>query len=138
MKEDNIKIGTAFLLVLAYFGIMLFYTFLDVAVWREVFPDFSNIINIITIVACIGVFIMFLKRTTGYQMQLLSNISFAGIMLAAGCSFLSFLLLDRGLDPIFEGMFPQSEKNYQEMMESLMKSPITSLIQICVDRKSVV
>ncbi len=132
MKEYNIKIGTAFLLVLAYFGIMLFYTFLDVAVWREVFPDFSNIINIITIVACIGVFIMFLKRTTGYQMQLLSNISFAGIMLAAGCSFLSFLLLDRGLDPIFEGMFPQSEKNYQEMMESLMKSPITSLIQICV------
>lgn len=132
MKEYNIKIGTAFLLVLAYFGIMLFYTFLDVAVWRKVFPDFSNIINIITIVVCIGVFIMFLKRTTGYQMQLLSNISFAGIMLAAGCSLLFFLLLDRGLDPIFEGMFPQSEQNYQEMMESLMKSPITSLIQICV------
>lgn len=36
MKEYKIKIGTAFLLVLAYFGIMLFYTFLDVAVWREV------------------------------------------------------------------------------------------------------
>lgn len=132
MKEYNIKIGTAFLLVLAYFGIMLFYTFLDVAVWRKVFPDFSNIINIITIVVCIGVFIMFLKRTTGYQMQLLSNISFAGIMLAAGCSLLFFLLLDRGLDSIFEGMFPQSEQNYQEMMESLMKSPITSLIQVCV------
>ncbi|RKI68544.1 CPBP family intramembrane metalloprotease, partial [bacterium 1xD8-6] len=88
--------------------------------------------NIITIVVCIGVFIMFLKRTTGYQMQLLSNISFAGIMLAGGCSLLFFLLLDRGLDPIFEGMFPQSEQNYQEMIESLMKSPITSLIQVCV------
>ena len=126
MKEYNIKIGTAFLLVLAYFGIMLFYTFLDVAVWRKVFLDFSNI------VICIGVFIVFLKRTTGYQVQLFSNISFAGIMLAIGCSFLFFLLLDKGLDPIFEGMFPQSEQDYQKMLESLMKSPLTSLIQVCV------
>lgn len=132
MKEYNIKIGTVFLLVLAYFGIMLFYTFLDVAVWRKVVPDFSNIINIVTIAICIGVFIVFLKRTTGYQVQLLSNISFVGMMLAIGCSFLFFLLLDRGLDPIFEGMFPQSEQDYQEMLESLIKSPLTSMIQVCV------
>lgn len=132
MKEYNIKIGTAFLLVLAYFGIMLFYTFLDVAVWRKVFPDFSNIINMITIVICIGVFIVFLKRTTGYQVQLFSSISFAGIMLAIGCSFLFFLLLDKGLDSIFENMFPQSEQDYQEMIQSLIKSPMTSLIQVCV------
>ena len=65
MKEYNIKIGTAFLLVLAYFGIMLFYTFLDVAVWRKVFPNFSNIINIVTIMVCIGIFIVFLKRKIG-------------------------------------------------------------------------
>ena len=90
MKEYNIKISTAFLLVLAYFGIMLFYTFLDVAVWRKVFLDYSNIINIVTIVACIGMFIVFMKRTTGYQMQLLSNISFVGIMLSIGCSLLFF------------------------------------------------
>lgn len=132
MKEYNIKIGTAFLLVLAYFGIMLFYTFLDVAVWRKVVPDFSNIINIVTIAICIGVFIVFLKRTTGYQVQLLSNISFVGMMLSIGCSILFFLLLDRGLDPIFEGMFPQSEQDYQEMIQSLIKSPMTSLIQVCI------
>ena len=65
-------------------------------------------------------------------MQLLSNISFVGMMLAIGCSFLFFLLLDRGLDPIFEGMFPQSEQDYQEMLESLIKSPLTSMIQVCV------
>ena len=132
MKEYNIKIGTVFLLVLAYFGIMLFYTFLDVAVWRKVAPDFSNIINIVTIAICIGVFIIFLKRVTGYQVQLLSNISFVGMMLAIGCSFLFFLLLDKGLDPIFEGIFPQSEQDYQEMIQSLTKSPMTSLIQVCV------
>ena len=111
---------------------MLFYTFLDVAVWRKVAPDFSNIINIVTIAICIGVFIIFLKRVTGYQVQLLSNISFVGMMLAIGCSFLFFLLLDKGLDPIFEGIFPQSEQDYQEMIQSLTKSPMTSLIQVCV------
>ena len=132
MKEYNIKISTAFLLVLAYFGIMLFYTFLDVAVWRKVFLDYSNIINIVTIVACIGMFIVFMKRTTGYQVQLLSDISFVGIMLAIGCSIIFFLLLDKGLDPIFEGMFPQSEQDYQEMIQSLIKSPMTSLIQVCI------
>lgn len=81
---------------------------------------------------CIGIFIVFLKRTTDYQVQLLSNISFMGIMLAIGCSFLFFLLLDKGLDPIFESMFPQSEQDYQEMISSLIKSPIASLIQVCV------
>ena len=130
MKEYNIKIGTAFLLVVAYFGIMLFYTFLDVAVWRKVFPDFSNIINIITIAICICIFIMFLKRRTGYEMQLLSNINFTGILLAVGCSVLFFLLLDKCLDPIFESIFPQSEQDYQEMIQSLIKSPVTSLIQV--------
>jgi hypothetical protein len=103
-----------------------------VAVWRKVAPDFSNIINIVTIAICIGVFIIFLKRVTGYQVQLLSNISFVGMMLAIGCSFLFFLLLDKGLDPIFEGIFPQSEQDYQEMIQSLTKSPMTSLIQVCV------
>ncbi len=132
MKEYNIKIGTAFLLVVAYFGVMLFYTFLDVAIWRKVFPDFSNIVNIITIAICICLFIIFTKRRTGYQMQLLSNINFTGIILAAGCSVLFFLLLGKCLDPIFESIFPQSEKHYQEMIQSLTKFPVTSFIQVCV------
>lgn len=132
MKEYNIKVGTAFLLVIAYFGIMLFYTLLDVAVWRKVFPDFSNLLNIITIAICICVFIVFLKRSTGYQMRLLSNVNFTGIILAIGCSALFFLLLDKCLDPIFEGIFPQSDQDYQEMIQGLIISPVTSLIQVCV------
>ena len=29
-------------------------------------------------------------------------------------------------------MFPQSEQDYQEMIQSLIKSPMTSLIQVCI------
>ncbi len=41
MKGYNIKVSTALLLVVTFLEIMLFYTFLDVTVWRKVFPDFS-------------------------------------------------------------------------------------------------
>lgn len=134
MKEYvyHIKIGTAFLLAATYFGIMLFYTFLDVAVWRKVFSDFSDIMNIITIAVCICVFIIFLKRRTGYQIRLLANINFTGVCLALGCSVLFFVFLDMCFDPIFESIFPQSEHDYQKMIHGLIQSPVASLIQVCV------
>lgn len=36
VKEYNISVGKAFLLTAAYFGLMLFYTFLDVVFWRKI------------------------------------------------------------------------------------------------------
>lgn len=131
MIEDKLKIGKAILWVAIYFGIMLFYTFLDVAVWRKCFPKYSNWLNIMTIMICVCGFIALLKRA-GYQVQFLSNITPVDIFLAIGCSILFFLLLDNCLDPIFESIFPQSEQDYQEMIQSLIKSPVTSLLQVCI------
>ncbi len=131
MKEYNIKISTALLWVVAYLGIMLFYTFLDVTIWRKIFPDFSNIINIITIMTCICIFIVLIKKRTGYQTYLWSNVNLIGIISAVGCSVLFFLLLDKCLDPVFESIFPQSEQDYRELLQHLAKSPATSLIQVC-------
>ncbi len=131
MKKYTLRISTAFLFVIVWFGIMLFYTFLDVAVWKKIFTEFSDILNIITIGICIWVFLLLLKRTS-YQIQLFSNTNFTGIILAVSCSVLFFLLLDNCLDPLFESLFPQSEQAYQETIQRLKKSPITSLIQICV------
>ncbi|MCM1084362.1 MAG: CPBP family intramembrane metalloprotease [Clostridium sp.] len=130
-KEYNITISKAFFLTAAYFGIMLFYTFLDVAFWRKIAPKYSNVLNMITISICIVCFILLLKKT-GYELQLLSNITFMGIILAVCCSVLFFLLLDKCLDPVFESMFPQSEQDYQQTIQSLITAPITSLIQVCL------
>lgn len=131
MKEYNISISKALLLTAAYFGVMLFYTFLDVALWRKISPKHSDILNIITITICICFFILLLRKT-GYKLQLFSNISFWGIILALCCSVLFFLLLDKCLDPVFEGFFPQSEQDYLEMIQSLKKSPVTSLFRVCL------
>lgn len=35
-----------------------------------------------------------------------------------------------GLDPVFESIFPASERVYQETIRTLRASPITSLLQV--------
>ncbi|MBD5454759.1 MAG: CPBP family intramembrane metalloprotease [Lachnospiraceae bacterium] len=130
MGENTLKIGNAMIWVAAYFGIMLFYTLLNIAVWRKVFPIYSEWINTIVIMICAVGFICLLKSK--YEINILSNVTPTGILLAAFCSVLFFLLLDRCLDPVFESAFPQSEQDYQETIQRLIKSPVTSLIQVCI------
>lgn len=130
MKQNELKISSALVWVAAYFGIMLFYTFLNVAVWRKIFPDISEWINVIVIMICALGFIGLLKKK--YKIEIWSNITLMGIFLAVLCSVLFFLLLDNCLDPVFESAFPQSEQDYQETLKSLTASPVTSLLQICI------
>lgn len=130
MSKNTLKISNVVVWVAAYFGIMLFYTFLDIAVWRKTFPNFSEWINIIVIMICAFGFICLLKRR--YKINIFSNITPQGILLAVCCSVLFFLLLDKCLDPIFENIFPQSEQDYQESIQSLIKSPVTSLMHVCI------
>ncbi len=130
MKHNSIKIRDALIWTTAYFGIMLLYTFLDIAVWRTVFPNYSEWINCIIIMLLALGFIYFLQKK--YDLHILSNITLTGVLWAVSCSFLFFLLLDHCLDPIFESTFPQSEQAYQETIQSLIKSPVTSFLQVCV------
>lgn len=130
MGANTLKISNAVIWVAAYFGIMLFYTFLNVTVWRKTFPKCSEWINLAVIVMCVVGFICLLKSR--YEINLLSNVTPMGILLSVLCSVLFFLLLDKCLDPIFESVFPQSEQDYQETIQSLMKSPVTSLLQVCI------
>ncbi len=131
MKIKCQKIHEVMLWTAAYFGVMFIYTFLDIAVWRMLFPGISDWINTIVIILCVYGFVRLLKKT-GYQARLFSNITFGGLFLALGCSLLFFLLLDLGLDPVLERMFPHSEQTYQEMMERLLQSPVTGFLQVCM------
>lgn len=130
MGENPLKIGNALVWVAAYFGIMLFYTFLNVAVWRKTFPNHSEWINLAVITICAVGFICLLKSK--YEINLLANVTLTGILLAIACAISFFLLLDKCLDPILERAFPQSEQDYQETIQGLIKSPVTSLLQVCV------
>lgn len=130
MGQNTLKIKHAIMWSAAYFGIMLLYTFLDIAIWRKIFPDFSEWVNLIVIMICAFGFICLLKKQ--YKIDILSNVTPMGIVLAIACSALFYLVLDKCLDPVFESVFPQSEQDYQETIQGLIKSPITSLLQICI------
>lgn len=130
MEQNTVKISNVIIWTTIYFGIILFYTFLDITVWRKAFPNYSEWINIIVIMICTFGFICLLKSK--YKINILSNVTLMSILLAVFCAVLFFLLLDKCLDPIFESVFPQSEQDYQETIQSLIKSPITSLLHVCI------
>ncbi len=131
MPGYSINITTALLWIVVWFAAMLFYTCLDVAVWRKLSPAHAGTFNIIAIALCVFVFLGCLWRA-GYRIAIFSHVTITGVLLALSCSVLFFVILDKGLDAFFEKIFPQSERQYQETVRTLLKSPVAGFLQTCV------
>lgn len=130
--DGGISIGNGVLWVLIWFGFMLLYTFLDVVLWRKIVPVYEKYLNIVTIVLSMVVFLSLLANKNNFKVDLFKNISFPGILFAISCAILLYLILDKGLDPVFEKIFPTSEDSYQETLQTLSKAPVISLFQVCI------
>ena len=130
--NSGISIGKGILWVLVWFGFMFIYTALDIVIWRKIAPNYSRILNIITVALSMVVFFVLLERKENFKLNLLANVSIQGIVIAICCSILFYFLLDKGLDPIFESIFPTSKENYQQTIQSIISSPIVSLIDFCI------
>ena len=130
--NKGISIGEGVLWVLAWFGVMLLYTFLDVAVWRKITPRHAKLLNVISIVLCVGGFLGLLKSKLHFQIDIAKGASLQSLLLAIGCAVVLYFLLDKFLDPVFEGMLPGSEERYQETIQHLREAPVLSFIQVCI------
>ena len=130
--NSGISIGKGILWVLVWFGFMFIYTALDIVIWRKIAPNYSRILNIITVALSMVVFFVLLERKENFKLNLLANVSIQGMVIAICCSVLFYFLLDKGLDPIFESIFPTSKENYQQTVQSIISSPIVSLIYFCI------
>lgn len=130
--NSGISIGKGILWVLVWFGFMFIYTTLDIVIWRKIAPNYSRILNIITVALSMVVFFVLLGKKENFKLNLLANVSIQGIVIAICCSVLFYFLLDKGLDPIFESIFPTSKENYQQTIQSIISSPIVSLIDFCI------
>ena len=130
--ENRITIGNGILWVLIWFGFMLLYTLLDIAVWRKIVPTYEKYLNVITIALSMAVFLRFLSKRSHFRIDLFRNTSFLGVVFAIGCVVFLYFLLDKGIDPILERFFPISEASYQETLQALSKAPVVSLFQICI------
>ncbi len=130
--DSGISIGEGVLWILGWFGVMLFYTLLDVAVWRKLAPGRARLLNLISSALCMGGYLLLLKTKGHFQLDLTYGITLQGMLLAAGCAAALYFLLDRFLDPLLEGMFLGSEERYQETLRHLSEAPVSSFLQVCI------
>jgi len=130
--KSGISIGEGILWVLIWLGFMLLYTFLDIAVWRKLFPMKGKYLNFLSIVFCMAAYLTLLKEKRHFQIDLLGGTSPLGLLLAIGCGAALYFLLDQCLDPILERRFPASEESYQQTLQSLGKAPVMSFLQVCI------
>lgn len=130
MKTEPLSIPSAIFWAVGYLGVMLVYTGLDVAVWRKWFAGYSEWIGLAAAAICSAGFLWLLRRR--WPVELWSNVTPAGLLLAAACAVEAFLLMDCCLDPLLERAFPKSDAAYQEALERLARSPAASLLRVCL------
>lgn len=128
----GLSVGEGALWVLGWFDVMLLYTFLDVAVWRKIVPSHARLLNVLSIALCMGGFLSLLQTKTHFQIDLVNGLSLEGLLWALGCAAAMYVLLDRGLDPVLEGLLPGSEESYRETLDHLREAPILTFIQVCI------
>ncbi len=130
--DKGLSVVEGALWVLGWFGVMLLYTFLDVAVWGKIAPKKARLLNVVSVALCMAGFLSLLMSKFDLHIDIESGISVEGILLAAGCAVAMYFLLDKFLDPIFEGMLPGSEDRYRETLDHLREAPALSFIQVCI------
>ena len=130
--KNTISLSAGLLWVLVWVGFMFLYTFLDVAIWRKLFPAGRKYFNIISIALCNAGYLFLLVKKSNCDIRLFENISGQGILLALSCALLFYFVLDLFLDPLLARCFPSSEEKYHEALIQLSRTPIITLLQICI------
>lgn len=131
-SNHEITIGNALLWSGIYFIVLLIAITLNITVWKNLKNNISVWLNIITIMIFSVLFFMLLMQVSSFKIELFQNFSLKGILLAIVCAILFYLLLDKCLDPILEGIFPMSEAAYKETLNSLKQFPVSSFLRVCL------
>lgn len=131
-SNHNASIRQAVFWTAMYFLLLLFTTFIDIVLWRKIAVNLSVWLNLALLIVSNTLFLSTLVRKTDFTMNLFSNVSIKGIMIAIGCAILFYNVLDKGLDPVFERLFPSSEIEYQETIRTLKQSPMSSFLHVCL------
>ncbi len=130
-KVHHISVGKALAWIFGYFLVVILYTALNNLVWRKIATSYSEWLNLVTMVVFAIVFLYRLTSKTTYRIRLFENFSAKWFVISVLCSILFYLLLDKGLDPMLERLFPASQEAYQNSIKRLSHSLVTTFIQVC-------
>lgn len=132
ITNHTTSIGNSILWTTLYFLLLLSVTIVDMFIWRKIADSVSVWLNVITLLIASFLFFYILIQKTYFKINLFTNISGLEIISAISCALIFYLLLDKTLDPIFESLFPMSEADYQETLDTLRQSPISSFFRVCL------
>lgn len=130
--DKGITIGNALLWSAIWFAFMLGYTVIDMMLWRKLSVSYARFLHTTTIGAFIVLFIIVLCKYTSFQVNDLFTISWKDGIAALLLAVAFYVVLDKGIDPVVEKLFPVSEAGYQETLARLKTSPAASMIHICI------
>lgn len=129
--RETLTFPSALLWVAGYLGVMLLYTALDVAIWRKTAPAVSGWLDLVCTAAFAAGFLALMQRSYG-KISWTERVSVTGVLLALVCAAGFYVVLDLGVDPLLAKAFPGSESQYQEAVQSLLKTPAAAVLKVCV------
>ena len=132
VNNYQISIENALLWTFEYFCILLLTEVLNHVIWRKWFGIISPWINLLTLVVFSKMFFIKLKGSIGSNIKISFVLNYKDLFISIFVAMLLYFILDKGLDPILEKVFPASEVAYQETINMLKKAPISSFIHICL------
>jgi len=133
MSKNIVSIETAIMWIISYLVICgIVPAILNRLIFRYANKELAAWLNLSTLVILNYVFICKLKDKYQLKIQIFSNLSLKGILLAVGCSILFYLLLDKFFDPIFDGIFSSSAEAYKNNIGQLRQFPFVNFIRICL------
>lgn len=130
--SNQLTIRKALLWLGGYFCVMLLYTAIDIILWKKIESPLSAWLNLASMLIFTILFIKVLAEKNAWRISLKSDASAKGIILALCCAVLFYFLLDKCLDPFFEGLFPASQDAYQDSLLSLAETPVPAFIHVCL------
>lgn len=125
----QLTLSQVLLWVAGYLGMLLLCTLLDVVLWRKAFPKYAPAVTLTTEALCFMGYAVLLAHS-GFRFLLKLNSQ--GIFLSLLCAFLFWLVLDKGLDPLLDRLFPHSSQGHEESVASLRVHPAVSFLRICL------
>lgn len=129
-KKDSL-----IMMVIASVGYLLFCSSLPsmvAMVLDQMYPwGLNNYYAVLSLVAGI-VYVRFLYKKCGEQIELTSNVTAKGVLEALGIGLVLFVVINFAVSPFLGMIFPSSEANYGETVKSMYETPIATFFQVVV------
>lgn len=131
-SNHQLSIKNAVIWSVKYISIIIFTEIISIAIVRKYNTTLEPYINFLLFLLLGISFFIVLQHQTQFKIDFFYHTTAGKILLSLVCAILLYFLLDKGIDPILENRFPQSESDYQDTIKSLLKTPYLSFLHVCI------